>query len=57
MMCMLWGAQEREEEYRLELKSRKEEFRRKESELKDWESDLELRESRQHNQDENIINR
>ena len=55
MLCMLWGAQEREEEYRLELKSRKEEFRQKESELRDWENELELRESRNHNQDENMI--
>ena len=54
MMVMLWGAQEREEEYRLELKSRKEEFRRKEGELKDWENALEIRENRQHQQDANI---
>ena len=55
LWCMMWGAKEREEEIRLEVKSRKEEWRKKESELRDWENELEVRESRTSNQDEHLV--
>ena len=55
LWMMIFGAREREEEIRQEVKDRKEEWRKKESDLKDWEHDLEVRERRLCSQDEGLI--
>ena len=52
---MIWSAGNREEEMKLEIKNREEEFFKRERILKDWEGKLEIRELRLGNSDTGIV--